>query len=315
MTHTKRWGDKRYRSLNVYLRQRHGQKVGKLSLNAGLNCPNRDGAVSFGGCVFCGEDGSGTFAGPHNLSIASQIEHQKHMQNRKWNVDAFVAYFQSYSNTYAEVSKLRTLYNEAINVPQVCALGIATRPDCLSDDVLDLLESYNAQTHLWVELGLQTIHEKTAQWINRGYTLDVFQKAVHRLKSKGIEVVVHIILGLPGETEQDMLKTASYLARLGVDGIKIHLLHVVEGTKLARQFQESPLPILSQDAYTTLVVKVLERLPERVVIHRLTGDGAKDTLVAPRWPLHKRAVLNEIDKKLREQNTWQGKCFRPQPLE
>ena len=309
MSEKKSWGQKRYYSYNTYLRQKHGQKVGKLSLSAGLGCPNRDGTVSVGGCVFCSEDGSGTFAGCPERTIKEQLAEQKNVQLGKWNVKKFIAYFQSYTNTYGDVDKLRSLYLNAIEDPDVCGLAIATRPDCLGDDVLDLLEDINEKTHLWVELGLQTIHERTASWINRGYGLDVFDRSVKLLIDRGIEVVVHVIFGLPGETEDDMMETIKHIAALGLSGVKIHLLHIIAGTKLNEIYESKPFKVLEKDEYIDLVVKALELLPPEIVIHRFTGDGAKDTLVAPRWPLHKRSVLNGIDKRLRELDTWQSKSI------
>lgn len=309
MEKQKKWGEKRYYSYNAYLRQKHGEKVGKLSLNAGLSCPNRDGTVSTGGCVFCSEDGSGTFAGCSEHSIQDQLKGQKAVQIAKWDVRKFIAYFQSYTNTYGEVERLRTLYQSAMVDNDVCGLAIATRPDCLGDDVLDLLEEINKSTHLWVELGLQTIHDRTASWLNRGYGLSIFDTAVKSLVDRGIEVVVHVILGLPGETETDMMDTIRHISALGISGVKIHLLHVIEGTELNRIYEVEPFEILEMDEYIDLVVKAIELLPPDVVIHRLTGDGAKDTLVVPRWPLHKRAVLNGIDKRLKELDTWQSNKY------
>lgn len=301
------WGQKRYYSYNAYLRHKHGEKVGKLSLNAGLTCPNRDGTIGTGGCIFCSEDGAGTFAGCSAHSIKEQIEQQKEVQTGKWNVQKYIAYFQSYSNTYGEADALKKLYLSALEDESVCGLAIATRPDCLNDDLLDVLSEINERTHLWIELGLQTIHDTTAQWLNRGYTLNVFNTAVNKLKDRGIEVVVHVILGLPGETESDVLETIEYLSSIGIGGIKIHLLHIIEGTELARLYESEPFKVLEKEEYIDLVVKAIELLPPNVVIHRLTGDGAKDTLVAPRWPLHKRSVLNGIDKRLKDLDTWQSK--------
>lgn len=301
------WKDKRYYSYNAYMRNRHNEKVGKLSLNAGLTCPNRDGTISRGGCIFCGEDGAGTFAGCQEDPIHQQILDQKCRQNEKWHVNKYIAYLQSYTNTYGDTDTLRKIYSDAVADEDVCGLAIATRPDCLEDDVLSLLEEMNGKTHLWVELGLQTVHDRTASWLNRGYSLEVFDRAISRLKERNIEVVAHVIFGLPGESQEDMLKTIDHLSELGVSGVKIHLLHVIEGTKLNEIYEAEPFKVLEKEEYIELVVKALERLPEDVVIHRLTGDGAKDTLVAPRWPLNKRSVLNGIDKRLKELDTWQSK--------
>lgn len=301
--------NKRYNTYNSFLRKRHGEKVGKLSLNAGLTCPNRDGTISTGGCIFCSEDGSGTFAGCSESSIKEQMESQTKVQDDKWHVKKYIAYFQSYSNTYSTVEDLRRLYYSALENPNVCGIAIATRPDCLQDEVLDLLSELNLKTHLWIELGLQTIHDRTASWLNRGYKLDVFDAAVRSLVGRNIEVVSHIIFGLPGETETEMLDTVKHVAQVGVTGVKIHLLHIIEGTELNRIYEAEPFKVLEQEEYTNLVIKALELLPPETVIHRLTGDGAKETLVAPRWPLNKRAVLNGIDKALKKNDTWQSKAL------
>jgi len=302
--------NKRYNTYNDFLRQRHGEKVGKLSLNAGLTCPNRDGTIGTGGCVFCSEDGSGTFAGCSDLSIKEQMATQTTIQSKKWEVKKYIAYFQSYSNTYGELENLRKLFYSALENPAVCGIAIATRPDCLQTEVLDLLSELNEKTHLWVELGLQTIHERTARWLNRGYKLDVFNDAVRRLGERNIEVVSHIIFGLPGETHEEMMETVKHVSKVGLKGVKIHLLHVIEGTQLNKIYEAEPFKILEQEEYIDLVVEALELLPHQMIIHRLTGDGAKETLVAPRWPLNKRAVLNGIDKALKERNTWQSKAFK-----
>lgn len=301
------WNGKRYYALNTFLRERFGAKVGKLSLDAGFTCPNRDGTVSRGGCVFCGEDGSGTFAGSRMQSLQAQMDSQKMVQKNKWPVDCFIAYFQNYTGTYAPADRLRAIYMAAAADPEVCGLAVATRPDCIDDDVIDVLKEVNGVKPIWIELGLQTMHDQTAAWLNRGYDLDVFNDAVRMLSAAGIEIVVHMILGLPGETETDMMETADYIAGLPVRGVKLHLLHVIEGTKLHDIYIQSGFEVLDQASYTDLVIKCLERFPENLVIHRLTGDGAKASLVAPRWPLNKRAVLNGIDKEMKARDTWQSK--------
>ncbi len=305
-----RWNDKRYYALNTYLRSRHGEKVGKLSLSAGLTCPNRDGSLSTGGCIFCSEDGSGTFAGCPTSSIQEQIRAQKEVQRSKWPVNKYIAYFQSYTNTYGDPKKLEKLYLSALEDEEVCGVAIATRPDCLDMPILDVLEGLNNKTHLWVELGLQTIHARSARWMNRGYELSVFENALKNLKDRHIETVVHIIVGLPGESTEDILQTVRYLSCMGIDGIKIHLLHVIEGTTLHATYEREVFEILEMQAYIEITVQILENLAPNIVVHRLTGDGAKETLVAPRWPLRKRAVLNGIDKRLKELDTWQGRLFQ-----
>lgn len=305
-----RWNNKRYYSLNTYLRQKHGEKVGKLSLSAGLTCPNRDGTLSEGGCIFCGEDGAGTFAGCPSDSITQQIQQQKSIQKKKWDVNKYIAYFQSFTNTYGNPEKLEERYICAIEDDEVCGLAIATRPDCIDDEIIGVLDRINDKTHLWVELGLQTMHQETADWMNRGYELDVFENAVQKLRAHGIEVVVHVIVGFPGESEAQILQTTRYLSQIGIQGIKIHLLHIIAQTQLHAVFEKNPFSILTQEAYIEIVVRMLECLSPDIVIHRLTGDGARETLVAPRWPLNKRAVLNGIDQRLKALDTWQGKCYK-----
>ncbi len=304
-----KFDNKRYHTLNSYLRKKYGSKTGKLALNAGLGCPNRDGTVAHGGCIFCGEDGAGTFAGRLEDPIKTQIEMQKQAQDGKWSVSSYISYFQSYTNTYGDLNKLRELFTSAIDDEAVCGLAIATRPDCLDTDKVKLLAEMNTKTDVWVELGLQSIHEKTASWINRGYDLKVFEESLDRLNENHIDVVVHVILGLPGENEEDMLETICYLAKKNIQGIKIHLLHVVKGTRLYELYIEKPFRLLEKDVYVDLLIKCLELLPSDLVIHRVTGDGAKETLVAPRWPLNKRDVLNCIDKRMRELDTWQSKKY------
>ncbi len=294
-------------SLNTYLRKIHGEKVMKLSIDGGFTCPNRDGTKGTGGCIFCSSQGSGDFSGDRTTAIAEQLTYNINLLSKKWpNVSKYIAYFQSYSNTYASTSELMEKYNAALQFPNVVGLAIATRPDCLSHSTLDYLETLNKQTHLWIELGLQTIHPHTSAFINRGHDLSCFEKAVFELHSRGIDVVAHIILGLPGETPDDMLATARYLATLPLQGVKIHMLHVVDDAPLGKLYLDSPFELLSEDSYVHLVGEILKILPPHFVIHRLTGDADKNHLIAPLWTARKTHVLNHIHKYLKDNHIFQG---------
>jgi len=297
-----KWYDKRYHTLDYELKERFGKKVVKLSLDGGFTCPNRDGRVGTRGCIFCSEKGSGDFAGPRNMSILEQIEQQKKLLSSKWPDSKYIAYFQSYTNTYAPVDKLRTQYETALAGADVVGLAIATRPDCIPVDVLTLLEEISHKTFLWVELGLQTIHVKSAEFIRRGYDLPKFIEAVENLKKMGIRVVVHLILGLPGESDKDMLDTVRFVAGLGIWGVKFHMLYIQKDTDLYEYYNSHPFNLLSIEEYTDIIVDALEILPPDIVVHRVTGDGVKKLLVAPRWTLDKLRVLSTIDKKLRDMN-------------
>lgn len=303
------WNGKRYHSLNSFLRGKFGQKVFKISLDAGFSCPNRDGTISKLGCVFCSERGSGDFAGDRQFSISKQFEDIKKMMNKKWKSGKYIAYFQAYTNTYADVSILKKKYDEALMQDDVVAMAIATRPDCLSDDVLDLLEDYNKKTYLWVELGLQTINDKTARLINRGYNLNVFEESLEKLRKRGIDVVVHTIFGLPGESKEDMLKTIDYIAHKDIKGIKIHLLHLMKDTPLVNLYHSGKLNFLDEKQYIDLICESITRLPKNIVIHRLTGDAPRDLLIEPKWSLKKWEILNEIDGNMEKKNLYQGLYF------
>jgi len=303
----RRWGTKRYHTFNEHLRQVFGEKVFKVPLDAGFSCPNRDGTLGYGGCVYCSERGSGDFAGEATLSIGDQFAQVKKRMTKKWPRAKYLAYFQPYTNTYAPLERLREVYQEALNQEGVVGLAIATRPDCLPDDVLDYLGELNRRTYLWVELGLQTIHEKTLAWIRRGHDYQAFLDGLKRLREREIRVCAHIILGLPGETRQDMLTTAATVAGLPLQGVKIHLLHVLKGTGLARQYAATPFPLLSQKEYVELVADILEILPAEIIVQRLTGDGPPDDLIAPLWSRKKWEVLNAIDEELARRDSWQGK--------
>ena len=303
------WGDKRYHSLNYFLREKFGEKVFKISLDAGFSCPNRDGTISRGGCIFCSERGSGDFAGNRNFFIFYQFNDIKDMMMKKWKSGKYIAYFQAYTNTYAPIDVLREKYSEAIEQEGVVALAIATRPDCLSKEVLDLLEEFNQKVYVWVELGLQTSKESTAKLINRGYELPVFEKAVKDLRERGIDVVVHTIFGLPQEKRDDMIETIRYLSSKDIQGIKIHLLHLMKDTLMVRLYENGQMNFMSQEDYIELISKAISLLPPEVVVHRITGDAPRDLLIEPQWSLKKWEVLNAIDKYLEDNDIYQGKEY------
>lgn len=289
-----------YLSFNKYLKDKFGQKVYKISLDGGFTCPNRDGKTGTRGCIFCSKGGSGDFAESREMSITEQIENGKKRVEKKIKSDKYIAYFQAFTNTYAPVEILRQKYEEAINHPDIVALSIATRPDCLGDDVLRLLDEMNKIKPVFVELGLQTIHQKSAKYIRRGYDLSVYDKAVRDLKKIGVNVVVHVILGLPNESENDMLETVKYVCESGANGIKLQLLHVIDGTDLAKDYEKGLFKTLEFDEYVNLIVKCVKIIPKDIIIHRLTGDGAKKDLIAPLWSADKKRVLNAINKALME---------------
>jgi uncharacterized protein len=301
-----RWGDKRYYSLNYFLREKFGEKVFKISLDAGFSCPNRDGSISTGGCIFCSSRGSGDFSGDRNFSITKQFESCKEIMKAKWKSGKFIAYFQAFTNTYASVDVLRKKYEEAVNEEGVVALAIATRPDCLGEDVLALIEEYSKKIYTWVELGLQTSNDNTAKLINRGYNLSTFDEAIINLKNRNIDIVVHTIFGLPGESESQMINTIKYVATKGVRGVKIHLLHLMKETPLVQLYEEGQLKFLTKENYVNLICDALTLLPKNVVIHRLTGDSPRELLIGPKWSLTKWEILNEIDRKMEQANLYQG---------
>lgn len=307
---TREWNGKRYHNLNYFLREKFGEKVFKISLDGGFSCPNRDGTISEGGCLFCSERGSGDFAGDRDVSITRQFEDIKTMMAKKWKTGKYIAYFQAYTNTYAPVGILREKYEEALKEEGVVALAIATRPDCLGEDVLDLLEEINKKYYVWVELGLQTSNEEVARKINRGYNLQVFEEAIQSLKKRNIDFVIHSILGLPGEKKADILKTIEYIAHSGAQGVKFHLLHLMKNTPLVNLYESGELEFLSQEEYIELLCKSVEMLPENMVIHRLTGDAPRELLIGPMWSLKKWEVLNAIDKAMVDNDVYQGKNFR-----
>ena len=290
-----------YISLNKYLQNEFGCKVYKLALSAVTTCPNRDGTVGFGGCIFCGEEGSGSFASPVSMSITTQIELAKQKIKNKTNSNKYIAYFQSFTNTYAPIDYLEKVFFEAITHPEVVILSIATRPDCLPQDVLKLLEKLNKIKPVWVELGLQTIHEETAKYIRRGYPLSCYDNAVKNLKAIGVKVVTHMIIGLPFETEEMMVETAKYIGESKADGIKLQLLHVLKGTDLEKEYLEGKFQVLSLEKYTEILKKCLAILPPDIIVHRITGDGDKKKLIAPLWSGDKKKVLNYINHELSKQ--------------
>lgn len=287
----------KYTTLNNYLKERFGEKVYKIALNGGFTCPNRDGTIDTRGCIFCSKGGSGDFAESPDLTITEQIENGKKRLEKKIKNGKYIAYFQAFTNTYAPVERLRTIYEEAINHPDIVALSIGTRPDCLGDDILALLDELNKIKPIFVELGLQTINEQTAKYIRRGYTLEVYDKAVADLHKIGINVVTHIILGLPNESKEDMLKSVEYACTV-TDGIKLQLLHILKGTDLAKDYEQGKFEVLTLEQYTEIIKECVQIIPENVVIHRLTGDGAKKYLIAPLWSADKKTVLNTINRAL-----------------
>ena len=302
-----KWGEKPYHSLDYMLRERFGEKVYKVTLNGGMSCPNRDGKLGTRGCIFCSAGGSGDFAADSSLSITEQIDRQISILSAKRPIHKYIAYFQAFTNTYAPVEYLEKIFTEALAHPGIAALSIGTRPDCLGKDVIALLSRLNRQKPVWVELGLQTIHEKTAAYIRRGYPLSCFEDAVRRLRSEDIEVIVHTILGLPGESTQDILNTMEYLNHQDIQGIKLQLLHVLRGTDLASDYEKGLFRTYERDEYISLVISCLEHLRPDMVIHRITGDGPKDLLIAPLWASRKREVLNLLHHQMKENHNYQGR--------
>ena len=305
-----RWNDKPYHSLDHMLREQFGEKVYRVALNGGMSCPNRDGKLGTRGCIFCSQGGSGDFAASAALSVTEQIDTQIRSLSRKRPIHKYIAYFQAYTNTYAPVEYLRKIFTEAISHPDIVALSIGTRPDCLGNDIMELLCSLNRTKPVWVELGLQTIHQDTAAYIRRGYELSCFEDALARLRSGNIDVIVHTILGLPGEDRNRILETIDYLNRQDIQGIKLQLLHVLRGTDLAADYERGLFSTLGRDEYIDLVMDCLEHLRPDIVIHRVTGDGPKDQLVAPLWASRKREVLNLLHHRMKETDSFQGKQYQ-----
>lgn len=297
-----------YRDLNTALRERFGCRVQKISLDAGLTCPNRDGRVGFGGCIYCNSLGSGTGAS-RSQSITSQLESGKNFLRQRYKAQKFIAYFQSFSNTYAPLEQLRNLYEEALAVSDIVGLTMGTRPDCVDEPVLDLLTELSERTYVLMEYGLQSIHNRTLNLINRGHTSETFIDAVTRTRARGLEICVHVILGLPGEDKADMLDTARALGQMDIQAIKIHLLYVIQNTPLHRLYEEGAYRCLNREAYVDIVCDFLSLLPPHVIIHRLTGDPHYGELVAPLWTLEKQSNLQAIRETLRKRHIWQGKTY------
>lgn len=304
-----RWDEKRYYSLDYYLKHRFGEKVYKITLNGGMSCPNRDGFIGTGGCIFCSARGSGDFAGDSGCSITEQLRSGKEALQKKRPVHSYIAYFQAFTNTYGPTEYLENIFMEAISDPDVKILSIATRPDCLGPDVLNLLKRLNQIKPVWVELGLQTIHPETTRFIRRGYELNVFEQAVQNLQKIGITIIVHVILFLPQETEEMMLQTVGYLNHSGIQGIKLQLLHVLKGTDLAHVYESAPFHLPDMEEYISVLGKCIAGLNPDIVVHRLTGDGPKDLLIAPLWTGAKRNVLNCLNRYLKDNDIWQGKEY------
>lgn len=300
-----------YRSLNSYVKDTFGEKLYKLSLSGAVTCPNRDGTLGTGGCIFCSAGGSGEFAGDGSDSVREQISKAKKRVASKFHGTGYIAYYQAFTNTYGDVRKLEQMYMETIQMPDVRVLSIATRPDCLGDDVMMMLAGLVRVKPVWVELGLQTIHEDTAAYIRRGYPLSVFEQAVKKLRAIGIEVIVHLILGLPGEDEERMLQSVDYISGLDVQGVKLQLLHVLSGTDLATVYQAGAFDVMSLERYTKLLGHAVEHLRSDIVIHRLTGDGDKRLLIAPQWSADKKHVLNTINQYFQQHDIVQGRYWSP----
>lgn len=307
--------NKRYHTWNYHLRNHFGHKVFKISLDGGFDCPNRDGTVAYGGCTFCSAAGSGDFAGNRALPIEVQFQQIKNKMHEKWKDGKYIAYFQAFTNTHAPVDVLREKYEAALQQEGVVGLSIATRPDCLPDDVVEYLAELNERTYLWVELGLQTVHETTAKLINRAHDFKTYVEGVEKLRKKNIRICSHIINGLPMETPEMMMESTRAVANLDVQGIKIHLLHLLKGTPMVKQYEKGMLKFLTFDEYISLVCDQLEILPPEMIVHRITGDGPIDLMVGPMWSVNKWEVLNAIDDELKKRNSYQGKYYTAQVTE
>ena len=303
------WGDKPYYSLDFAMKQQYGAKIYKAALDGGMTCPNRDGTLGTRGCIFCSDNGSGDFASPRCASVTLQIDNAIDGISKKVKAAGYIAYFQSFTNTYAPVEYLENIFYEAISHPHVKILSIATRPDCISDEILELLCRLNKIKPVWVELGLQSIHEKTALWMRRGYKLSVYDDAVKNLKNKGITVITHTILGLPGESDEDVLSTIKHLNEIKSDGIKLQLLHVLKGTDLALEYEQGLYKPLEFDEYINLLIKCLEHISPEIIIHRITGDGPGKLMLAPMWSTKKRIVLNTLHSEMKRRHSFQGRAL------
>lgn len=301
------WNDKRYHTFDYEMKKTFEEKAIKLSIDGGFTCPNRDGAIGRKGCIFCSERGSGDFTSHCSKSIIEQIHEQKEIMSKKWKSKTYIAYFQNYTNTYDTVENLRKKYYEALSCEHIKSLAIATRPDCINAEILDLLEEINLKTFLWIELGLQTTNDKSANFLRRGYKTEQFEKCFNLLKSKNIRTVVHLIFGIPGESKKDMLDSVKYISSLNPWGVKIHMLHVLRNTDLASYYENNEFKLMESEEYVELVCDSLELFSPDTVIHRLTGDGKKSDLIEPRWTLNKLKVLSDIDMELKLRDSFQGK--------
>lgn len=304
------WGDKRFHTWNYEMRSHFQDKVFKVMLDAGFTCPNRDGTIAKGGCTFCSARGSGDFAGSRRDDLVTRFNTIRDRQHLKWPNAKYIGYFQAYTNTYAPVEVLREYYEVILKQPGVVGLSIATRPDCLPDDVIEYLAELNERTYLWVEMGLQTIHDSTSELINRAHDTECYLRAVEKLRKHNIRVCAHIIYGLPQEDHEMMLATGKAVSKMDVQGIKIHLLHLMRKTPMVKQYEAGLLRFLERDEYVNLIVDTLEFLPPEMIIHRLTGDAPRELLIGPMWSLDKWPVLNGIDAELKRRDTWQGKLWR-----
>ena len=298
--------NKRYHTLDYYYKQRFNEKIFKVSLNAGFSCPNIDGTIGYGGCIYCSKTGSGEFAGNKEDSLEKQFHEIKNKMHKKWPQAKYIGYFQARTNTYAPVDKLKSLYETILKQDNVIGLNIATRPDAITNECLDYLEKLNKKTYLTIELGLQTTNKNTSILINRCHTLECFENMVQELRKRNIDVVVHIINGLPYETKEDMINTVKYINKLDIQGIKIHMLSILKNTKLEKVYNEQPFKVLTKEEYVDIVIEQLEYLRPEIVIHRITGDPKKDDLIEPKWLVKKFCVLNDIDKEMVKRDTYQG---------
>ncbi len=300
------WGEKSFNNIDYYLKEKFGEKIFKVSLDGGFTCPNRDGTLSYKGCIFCSESGSGEFAGNRKNSITNQINEQIKFLEK--GVDKkYIAYFQNFTGTYGNIDYLRTIYEEAIKHPNIVGIAIATRADCLSEEVLGLLSKFNEKTHLWIEIGLQTVNDKTAEIINRGYKTEIFTEKMKELNKRNIKVVTHVIIGLPNENKNDVFSTIDYINEQKTWGIKLHLLYILKNTGLFEYYKSNPFEIMEKEEYISLVTEIISRLDKEIVIHRLTGDAPWKDLYEPKWSTDKRGILNGINKLLKEKKIYQGK--------
>ncbi len=298
--------NKRYHTLDYFYKHKFGGKIAKISLNAGFTCPNKDGTKGVGGCIYCSKLGSGDYAGKPNKSLTEQFYEIKSIMDNKWPNTKYIGYFQANTNTYAPVSILKEKYEEILKIPNVVGLNIATRADSINSECLDYLEELNKRTYLNIELGLQTIHESTNKLINRGETLEEFERTIKKLRERELNIIIHIINGLPYESREDMLETVKYVNNLDIQGIKIHMLHIIKDTKLAELYEKEKFHVLSKEEYVDIVCDELELLREEIVIHRITGDPNPNELIEPKWLIKKFGVLNDIDKEMARRNAYQG---------